>query len=114
MLFRSMDRMLLESYPFRVIEGMLIAAYAVGADKGIFYIRAEYPLAVTRIRKALDLCRENNLIGDNILESDFSFDISVFEGAGAFVCGEETALIGSIEGDRGFPKQRPPFPAVSG
>ncbi|MDL2278014.1 NAD(P)H-dependent oxidoreductase subunit E [Parabacteroides sp. OttesenSCG-928-G07] len=109
-----MDRMMLESYPFRVIEGMLIAGYAVGANKGIFYIRAEYPLAVVRIRKALEICRERNLIGDNILGSDFSFDISVFEGAGAFVCGEETALIGSIEGERGFPKQRPPYPAVEG
>lgn len=109
-----MDRMMLESYPFRVIEGMLIAGYAVGANKGIFYIRAEYPLAVVRIRRALEICRERNLIGDNILGSDFSFDISVFEGAGAFVCGEETALIGSIEGERGFPKQRPPYPAVEG
>jgi len=109
-----MDRMMLESYPFRVIEGMLIAGYAVGANKGIFYIRAEYPLAVVRIRKALEICRERNLIGNNILGSDFSFDISVFEGAGAFVCGEETALIGSIEGERGFPKQRPPYPAVEG
>ena len=109
-----MDRMLLESYPFRVIEGMLIAAYAVGANKGIFYIRAEYPLAVSRIRKALQLCEEQNLIGKNILESDFSFEINVFEGAGAFVCGEETALIASIEGERGFPRQRPPFPAQKG
>lgn len=109
-----MDRVMLESYPFRVIEGMLIAGYAVGANKGIFYIRAEYPLAVVRIRKALEICRERNLIGNNILGSDFSFDISVFEGAGAFVCGEETALIGSIEGERGFPKQRPPYPAVEG
>jgi NADH-quinone oxidoreductase subunit F len=109
-----MDRMILESYPFRVIEGMVIAAYAVGADKGIFYIRAEYPLAVKRIRKALELCREQNLIGGNILKSDFSFDISIFEGAGAFVCGEETALIASIEGERGFPTQRPPYPAVEG
>jgi len=109
-----MDRMMLESYPFRVIEGMLIAGYAVGANKGIFYIRAEYPLAVIRIKKALDICRERNIIGDNILGSDFSFDISIFEGAGAFVCGEETALIASIEGERGFPKQRPPYPAVEG
>ncbi len=109
-----MDRMILESYPFRVIEGMIIAAYAVGANKGIFYIRAEYPLAVKRIKKALELCREQNLIGDNILNSDFSFDITIFEGAGAFVCGEETALIASIEGERGFPKQRPPYPAVEG
>ncbi len=109
-----MDRMMLESYPFRVIEGMIIAAYAVGADKGLFYIRAEYPLAVTRIRTAIELCREKNLLGEHILGSDFSFEISLFEGAGAFVCGEETALIASIEGERGFPKQRPPFPAVEG
>ena len=109
-----MDRMMLESYPFRVIEGMMIAGYAVGADKGIFYIRAEYPLAVSRVRHAIELCRERNLIGSNIAESDFSFDISIFEGAGAFVCGEETALIASIEGERGFPKQRPPYPAVEG
>ena len=109
-----MDRMMLESYPFRVIEGMIIAGYAVGANKGIFYIRAEYPLAVSRIRKAIELCCKKNLLGNNILGSDFSFDISVFEGAGAFVCGEETALIASIEGQRGFPKLRPPYPAVEG
>lgn len=109
-----MDRMILESYPYRVIEGMLIAGYAVGANKGIFYIRAEYPLAVKRIQRALELCRELHLIGEHILDSDFSFDISVFEGAGAFVCGEETALIASLEGDRGFPRQRPPYPAVAG
>jgi NADH-quinone oxidoreductase subunit F len=109
-----MDRMMLESYPFRVIEGMLIAGYAVGAAGGVFYIRAEYPLAVVRIRRAIELCRERNLAGGNVAGSDFSFDISVFEGAGAFVCGEETALIASIEGERGFPKQRPPYPAVEG
>jgi len=109
-----MDRMLLESYPFRIIEGMIIAGFAVGANKGIFYIRAEYPLAVTHIRQAIELCRERNLLGENIAESGFSFDISIFEGAGAFVCGEETALIVSIEGARGFPKQRPPYPAVAG
>lgn len=109
-----MDRMMLESYPFRIIEGMLIAAYAVGADQGIFYIRAEYPLAVVRIKSAIEICRERKLVGRNIAGTDFSFDISVFEGAGAFVCGEETALIASIEGDRGFPKQRPPYPAVEG
>ena len=109
-----MDRMILESYPFRVIEGMIIAGYAVGAGKGIFYIRAEYPLAVERIRKAIHLCSKRNLLGDNIAGSEFSFHISIFEGAGAFVCGEETALIASIEGQRGFPKQRPPFPAVKG
>lgn len=109
-----MDRMMLESYPFRIVEGMIIAAYAVGADKGVFYIRAEYPLAVERIRTAIELCRERSLIGDRIAGSTFSFDISIFEGAGAFVCGEETALIASIEGERGFPKQRPPYPAVEG
>jgi NADH-quinone oxidoreductase subunit F len=109
-----MDRMLLESYPFRVIEGMIIAGYAVGASKGIFYIRAEYPLAVERIRKAIEICKEQNLLGEDILNTNFSFEISIFEGAGAFVCGEETALIASIEGSRGFPKQRPPFPAEKG
>ncbi|MDR2679444.1 MAG: NAD(P)H-dependent oxidoreductase subunit E [Tannerella sp.] len=109
-----MDRMMLESYPFRVIEGMLIASRAVGADRGIFYIRAEYPLAVERIKRALELCREKGLVGQNIEGSGFSLEINVFEGAGAFVCGEETALIASIEGDRGFPRQRPPYPAVSG
>ncbi|GAB6010908.1 NAD(P)H-dependent oxidoreductase subunit E [Viscerimonas tarda] len=109
-----MDRMMLESYPFRIIEGMLIAAYAVGAGKGIFYIRAEYPLAVVRIKKAIEICKERGLIGQHIAGSNFSLDVTVFEGAGAFVCGEETALIASIEGDRGFPKQRPPYPAVKG
>ncbi|PTN08223.1 NAD(P)H-dependent oxidoreductase subunit E [Mangrovibacterium marinum] len=109
-----MDRMILESYPFRVIEGMLIAGYATGANKGVFYIRAEYPLAVKRIRAALEFCREKNLLGKNIAGTNFSFDIEIFEGAGAFVCGEETALIASIEGERGFPKQRPPYPAVAG
>ncbi len=109
-----MDRILLESYPLRVIEGLTIAAYAVGADEGIFYIRAEYPQAVIRIRKALDMCRKNGMLGERILGTDFSFDIRVFEGAGAFVCGEETALIASIEGKRGFPHLRPPYPAQSG
>jgi NADH:ubiquinone oxidoreductase subunit F (NADH-binding)/NADH:ubiquinone oxidoreductase subunit E/NAD-dependent dihydropyrimidine dehydrogenase PreA subunit len=109
-----MDRMLLESYPYRVIEGMLIAGFAVGAKEGYFYIRAEYPLAVTRIRAALKLCREAGIIGPNIFGSSFSFDIHLYEGAGAFVCGEETALIASIEGKRGFPQLRPPYPAESG
>ena len=109
-----MDRMMLESYPFRVIEGMIITAFAVGAKQGIFYIRAEYPLAVSHIRKAIELCREQNLLGENIAGTNFTFDISIFEGAGAFVCGEETALIASMEGNRGFPKQRPPYPAVEG
>ena len=109
-----MDRILLESYPLRVIEGMIIAGYAVGARKGIFYIRAEYPQAVIRTRKAIELCREKGLLGENLFGSDFSFDITIFEGAGAFVCGEETALIASIEGQRGFPRQRPPYPAIEG
>jgi NADH-quinone oxidoreductase subunit F len=109
-----MDRMLLESYPFRVIEGVLIAGYATDASSAIFYIRAEYPLAVSRIRAAIALCKERNIVGDHILNSNFSFHIDIFEGAGAFVCGEETALIASIEGSRGFPKQRPPYPAEKG
>lgn len=109
-----MDRILLESYPLRVIEGLTIAAWTVGAEEGIFYIRAEYPQAVIRVRKALDLCRQRGLLGEHIMDTDFSFDIRVFEGAGAFVCGEETALIASIEGRRGFPHLRPPYPAQAG
>ena len=109
-----MDRILLESYPLRVIEGMIMAGYAVGANEGIFYIRAEYPQAVIRIRKALDMCRQKGLLGERIFDTDFSFDIRVFEGAGAFVCGEETALIASLEGKRGFPHLRPPYPAQEG
>lgn len=109
-----MDRILLESYPMRVIEGMVMAGYAVGACEGIFYIRAEYPQAVIRIRKALDMCRQKGLLGKQIFGTDFSFDIRVFEGAGAFVCGEETALIASLEGKRGFPSLRPPYPAQQG
>ena len=109
-----MDRMLLESFPYRVIEGMLIAGFATGSREGIFYIRAEYPLAVTRIRIALKQCYENGILGANILNSSFSFDINIFEGAGAFVCGEETALIASLEGKRGTPHLRPPYPAVKG
>ena len=109
-----MDRMLLESYPFRVIEGMLIAAYATGASEGVFYIRAEYPLAVKRILEAIEICKEQKLIGTNILDSGFDFSVHISQGAGAFVCGEETALLASIEGKRGFPKIRPPFPAVKG
>ena len=109
-----MDRMILESFPFRVIEGMLIAGFATGADRGIFYIRAEYPLAVTRVRNALKVCEEKGITGRNIFGSGFSFEIEVFEGAGAFVCGEETALIASLEGKRGTPHLRPPYPAVKG
>jgi NADH:ubiquinone oxidoreductase subunit F (NADH-binding)/NADH:ubiquinone oxidoreductase subunit E/NAD-dependent dihydropyrimidine dehydrogenase PreA subunit len=109
-----MDRMLLESYPFRIIEGMLIAGYATGAAKGIFYIRAEYPLAVERIQEAIGICREKGMIGSSILGMGFSFDIRIFGGAGAFVCGEETALIASVEGGRGVPRMRPPYPVVKG
>jgi NADH-quinone oxidoreductase subunit F len=109
-----MDRMLLESFPFRVIEGMTIAAYAVGAPQGFFYIRAEYPLAVERIRRAIEIGYENHFLGKNILGTNFSFDLSVKEGAGAFVCGEETALLESMEGRRGMPRLKPPFPAVAG
>ncbi len=109
-----MDRMLIESFPFRVLEGMMIAAYAAGASRGIFYIRAEYYLAVQRVRNALDKCREKGLIGKKLFGTDFSFDAELFEGAGAFVCGEETALISSIEGKRGNPRYRPPYPAEHG
>lgn len=109
-----MDRMLLESYPFRVIEGMLIAAYATGATKGIFYIRAEYPLAVKRIGDALAVCRKEGITGTADDGNGFAIQIRIFEGAGAFVCGEETALIASVEGRRGMPAMRPPYPAVKG
>jgi len=109
-----MDRMLLESYPFRIIEGMIIAGYAVGACEGILYIRAEYPLAVSRIIEAINMLEKSGLIGKNILGSDFSFSLKVFKGAGAFVCGEETALIASVEGKRGMPSIRPPYPSENG
>ena len=109
-----MDRMLLESYPYRIIEGMIIAAYATGATAGFFYIRAEYPLAVKRISEALKICKAKGYLGKNILKSELNFDIEIFEGAGAFICGEETALIASIEGNRGFPKLRPPYPVEKG
>ncbi len=109
-----MNRSLIESDPHAVLEGMLIAGYAIGASKGIVYIRAEYPLAIERLKRAIGQMREYGLLGKNILGSDFSFDIKIKEGAGAFVCGEETALIGSIEGKRGMPRSRPPFPAIAG
>jgi NADH-quinone oxidoreductase subunit F len=109
-----MDRSLLESDPHAVLEGILIGAYAMGASEGYMYVRAEYPLAVDRLNLALKQMEEYGLIGDNILGSDFSFHIKIKEGAGAFVCGEETALIASIEGKRGMPRPRPPFPAQSG
>ncbi len=109
-----MDRMLLESYPYRIVEGLIAAGYAVGAAEGILYIRAEYPLAVTRVQQALEICREQGYLGKDIMGTGFNFDLSVYQGAGAFVCGEETALMESIEGRRGFPRIRPPFPAVKG
>lgn len=109
-----MDRMLLESFPFRVIEGIIIAAYCVGAEKGELYIRREYPLALRRIREALQKISERGYLGKNILGSGFDFEIHIMEGAGAFVCGEETALLESIEGKRGFPRTRPPYPALKG
>jgi len=109
-----MDRALLESDPHAVLEGVLIGAYAIGATQGYIYCRAEYPLAIHRLQIALEQMKEHGLLGDNILNSDFSFQIEIKEGAGAFVCGEETALMASIEGKRGMPRSRPPFPAVSG
>jgi len=109
-----MNRSLIESDPHALLEGMLIAGYAIGASKGIIYIRAEDPLAIERLKKAIGQMREYGLLGNKILDSDFSFDVKIKEGAGAFVCGEETALIGSIEGKRGMPRSRPPFPAISG
>ncbi len=109
-----MDRSVMEGNPHAVIEGMMIAARAIGADKGYIYVRAEYPLAVRRTRKAVDDARSMGLLGKNILETDDDFDIEVMEGAGAFVCGEETALMASIEGKRGMPMPKPPFPAQKG
>lgn len=109
-----MDRSVLESDPHSVIEGMTIAAYAIGADEGYIYVRAEYPLAIKRLEKAISDAERHNLLGDGILGSSFSFHLHIKKGAGAFVCGEETALIASIEGKRGMPRSRPPFPAQSG
>ena len=109
-----MDRSVLEGDPHEVLEGMLIAAYAIGSDTGFIYCRAEYPLAVKRLRIAIEKAKEKGFIGKNILGSDFDFDLTVYEGAGAFVCGEETALMKSIEGKRGMPTLRPPYPAESG
>ncbi|MEA2077903.1 MAG: NADH-quinone oxidoreductase subunit NuoF [Candidatus Marinimicrobia bacterium] len=109
-----MDRNILESDPHAVLEGMAICAYAVGADEGYIYCRAEYPLAVRRLKKAIKDAEEKGLLGKNIFGSDFSLHLKLKEGAGAFVCGEETALIASIEGKRGMPRLRPPFPAQSG
>ncbi len=109
-----MDRSLLEGNPHSVVEGMIIAGFAIGANKGLFYIRAEYPLAIERVQKAIDACYKKGLLGKNILGSGFSYDLEIRFGAGAFVCGEETALITSIEGNRGTPRPKPPFPAQKG
>jgi NADP-reducing hydrogenase subunit HndC len=109
-----MDRSVLEGNPHSVIEGMLLAGYAIGSRQGYFYVRAEYPLAIERVQKAIDQARERGLLGSNILGSDFSMEIEIRLGAGAFVCGEETALIASIEGKRGTPVPRPPYPSVRG
>ena len=109
-----MDRSMLEGDPFSVIEGMAIGGYAIGAQRGFFYIRAEYPMAIQRVQNAINQCRNHGLLGANIFGSDFSFDLEIRLGAGAFVCGEETSLIYSIEGERGEPRIRPPYPTQSG
>jgi NADH:ubiquinone oxidoreductase subunit F (NADH-binding) len=106
--------MLMESYPYRILEGMTIAAHTVGADKGYLYIRAEYPLAIKRISKAIEHCEGRGLLGEDIMGSGFALRLKIIAGAGAFVCGEETALLASIEGRRGMPRLRPPYPAESG
>jgi NADH-quinone oxidoreductase subunit F len=109
-----MDRIVMECYPFRVLEGIAIGAYTVGASLGYLYIRAEYPLAMERMEAAVKIMEEKNLLGDNILGTGFNLKVRVMEGAGAFVCGEETALLASIQGERGMPHFRPPYPAVKG
>ena len=109
-----MDRSTLEADPHKVLEGMLIAAYAIGASKGYIYIRAEYPLAIKRFKTAMKAAEKKGFLGENILNSGFSFNLSIKEGAGAFVCGEETALIASIMGERGMPRPKPPYPVSSG
>ncbi len=109
-----MDRNLMEGDPYRIIEGMIIGAYATGASQGYVYIRIEYPLAIKRVKKTIAKLREKGYLGKNILDSGFAFDLSIRRGAGAFVCGEETALIHSVEGRRGMPRPRPPYPTVSG
>ncbi len=109
-----MDRSVLEGDPHSVIEGMMIAGYAIGANKGYIYVRAEYPLAIKRLEIAIKQAKQAGLLGKNILGTNFSFDVELRMGAGAFVCGEETALINSIEGKRGEPRKKPPYPAVSG
>lgn len=109
-----MDRSVMEGDPHKLLEGMAIAAFAIGADEGYIYVRAEYPLAIQRLRKAIKDAEERNYLGKNILGTDFSFELHIKEGAGAFVCGEESALLASIEGERGMPRPKPPFPANKG
>ena len=109
-----MDRSILEGDPHALIEAMAIAGYAIGANQGYVYVRAEYPIAVNRLQKAIDDARAEGLLGKNIFGTEFEFDLQIRLGAGAFVCGEETALLTSIEGNRGEPRPRPPFPAVKG
>ena len=109
-----MDRSVLEGDPHSVLEGMMIAGFAIGADKGYIYVRAEYPLAIKRLETAIKQAKQAGLLGENILGTNFSFDVELRMGAGAFVCGEETALINSIEGKRGEPRKKPPYPAISG
>ncbi len=109
-----MDRSILEGNPFAVLEGMMIAGYAIGATEGYFYVRAEYPIAVNRLQNAINQMNEMGILGENIMGTGFSFQAHIRLGAGAFVCGEETALLNSIEGKRGMPRPRPPFPAVKG
>jgi NADP-reducing hydrogenase subunit HndC len=109
-----MDRSVLEGDPHSILEAMTIGGYAIGANKGFIYVRAEYPLAVERLKIAIAQAKEYGLLGDNILGTGFKFDLEIRLGAGAFVCGEETALIQSIEGKRGMPITKPPFPAISG
>lgn len=109
-----MDRSVLESDPYKIVEGMIIGGYAIGATKGYIYCRAEYPLAIKRLEETIKNCKKYGILGKNILGSGFEFELKIKKGAGAFVCGEETALMASIEGKRGMPKPRPPYPAVSG
>ena len=109
-----MDRSILEGDPHTILEAMAIAGYTIGANKGYIYVRAEYPVAVERLRIAIAQAKEYGLLGDGRFGTDFSFDVELRLGAGAFVCGEETALMTSIEGNRGEPRPRPPFPAVKG
>lgn len=109
-----MNRSVLEGDPYSVLEGMMIAGHTIGASKGYFYIRAEYPLAIARVQNAIDKCYKYGLMGEKILDSSFNFDVEIRIGAGAFVCGEETALIASVEGKRGYPRPRPPYPAYKG